>query len=68
MHGSTPLPESELKIITDSLEYSLELGADFLMFNAGEQAFLAGEQELIFVGYGINAMEYDYSDYFNIDV
>lgn len=68
MHGSTPLPESELKIITDSLEYSLDLGADFLMFNAGEQAFLAGEQELIFVGYGINAMEFDYSDYFNIDV
>lgn len=68
MHGSSPMPESVLKVWNDGIEYGLEINRDFWLYNSGEQAFLAGAQELVFVGYGINALEYDYSDYFFIDV
>ncbi len=68
MHASFPLSECEIKVHSDSLEYDLDFGKDFYLYNTGEQAFVAGLQDLVFVGYGINAMEFDYSDYFYTEV
>ena len=68
MHSSMPTKECDLKIIDTSKCENLKYERDFLLYSTGEQAFIPGEQELYFVGYGINAMEFDYSDYFYIDV
>jgi hypothetical protein len=68
MHGSKPLQESKLTIYADSLDYELEFGKDFLLYKTGEQTYNPGLLDLVFVGYGINAPEYDYDDFQNIDL
>ncbi|MBN1999237.1 M20/M25/M40 family metallo-hydrolase [candidate division KSB1 bacterium] len=68
MHGSKPLPESSLQVFTQNEIISLELGKDYLLYKTGAQTFVPSPLELIFIGYGIVAPEYDYNDYQNIDV
>jgi hypothetical protein len=68
MHGSIPLPDTELKIYLDSIFYSLVLNKDYLLYNSGASTFLPTPLPLVFVGYGIIAPEYDYNDYQEIDV
>ncbi|HAB52135.1 MAG: hypothetical protein A2315_00910 [Ignavibacteria bacterium RIFOXYB2_FULL_35_12] len=68
MHGSIPQPESELKIIYQDESYSLKLNKDYLLYTSGEQTFIPSTSPLVFVGYGIIAPEFDYTDYQQIDV
>lgn len=68
MHGSFPLPESQLKIFFDAKEYKLTLGKDYLLYKSGAQTFIPQPVPLVFVGYGIIAPEFDYNDYQEIDV
>ena len=68
MHGSFPLPESQLKIYYEDREYQLVLGKDYLLYKSGAQTFIPQSVPLVFVGYGIIAPEFDYNDYQAIDV
>ena len=68
MHGSFPLPSSELKVYLDSEETTLKLEKDYLIYKSGQQTFIPLPLPLVFVGYGIIAPEYDYNDYQSVDV
>jgi hypothetical protein len=68
MHGSIPLPASQLKITTKNDTTSLIIGTDYLLYKGGEQTFVPVPVPLVFVGYGIVAPEYDYNDYQAVDV
>jgi len=68
MHGSFPLSSSELKIYLDSKETSLNLEKDYLIYKSGQQTFIPLPLQLVFVGYGIIAPEFDYNDYQSVDV
>ncbi len=69
MHGSYALPDSKLNIYyDDSRNDSLKLFNDYVMYKSGEQTFIPSPMELVFVGYGIIAPEYDYNDYQSVDV
>lgn len=68
MHGSTALPESELKLFLQDTAITLKLGKEYLLYKSGAQTFVPSPVELIFVGYGIIAPEFDYNDYQSIDV
>ncbi len=66
MHGSTPLPSSELKIYQEKKVYDLTLNEDYLLYRTGQQTFIPSPLPMIFVGYGIHAPEYDYNDYHSL--
>ena len=68
LHGSFPLAESEMKLINEDGEIQLELWRDYILFNTGSQTFIPNPLEMVFVGYGISAPEYDYDDYRNLNV
>ncbi len=68
MHGSFPLPTSELKIYQGNEETTLQLEKDYLLFKSGQQTFTPIPLPLVFVGYGIIAPEFDYNDYQSVDV
>lgn len=68
LHGSTPQQKTELNILYSNYDLTLVLNEDYVLFTTGEQTFLSGEFPIVFVGYGINAPEYDYNDYQNIDI
>ncbi|MBE0645775.1 MAG: M28 family peptidase [Bacteroidetes bacterium] len=68
LHGSTPLPDSRLTLVTPTGKRELSLGQDYLLYKTGAQTFIPQPLPLIFVGYGIVAPEYDYNDYQHLDV
>jgi hypothetical protein len=68
MHGSFPLPNSELKIYQGNQEFLLQLDKDYLLYESGQQTFTPVPLQLVFVGYGIIAPEFDYNDYQSVDV
>lgn len=68
LHGSYPLKTSELKIYSGEADISLQLEKDYLLYKSGQQTFIPAPLELVFVGYGIIAPEFDYNDYQSIDV
>jgi len=68
MHGSFPLPESELTFFSGNEEHKFELGKDYLLYKSGAQTFIPQPVPLVFVGYGIIAPEFDYNDYQAMDV
>lgn len=68
MHGSFPLPESRLTVSSGSRIDEFALGEDYLLYKFGDQTFLPSKTELVFVGYGIIAPEFDYNDYQTVDV
>lgn len=68
MHGSKPLANSSLQIFGKKNEFTLKLWQDYLLDNAGAQAFIPIPAPLVFVGYGITAPEYDYNDYQALEV
>ncbi|MCF8261654.1 MAG: M28 family peptidase [Melioribacteraceae bacterium] len=67
LHGSKPLSSSEFTLFQSDDTTALNFGKDYVLFKTGEQTYLPTPTETIFVGYGINAPEYDYNDYQNID-
>ncbi|MEO8398742.1 MAG: hypothetical protein ABI550_02885 [Ignavibacteriaceae bacterium] len=68
MHRSTPLEESKLIIHSNENEIYLKLKKDYFLLKSGEETFIPTPLQLVFVGYGIIAHEFDYNDYQSIDV
>lgn len=68
MHGSRPLANSSFQIFTKRGLVPLQLGRDYLLYNAGAQTFVPKPVPLVFVGYGIVAPEYDHNDYQALNV
>ena len=68
MHGSRPLANSSFQIFTKRGLVPLQLGRDYLLYNAGAQTFVPKPVPLVFVGYGIVAPEFDHNDYQALNV
>lgn len=68
LHGSNFLYESKLYLYTSSDTIQLKIGKDYLLSNSGEQTYLPKPIDLISVGYGIIAPEFDHNDYLDKDV
>ncbi len=68
MHGSFPLPQSNLQFICHGQKHSFILGKDYLLYKSGAQTYIPQPVPLVFVGYGIIAPEFDYNDYQLLDV
>jgi len=68
MHGSIPQLTSELVLYSGEKQNHLTLYEDYLLYKSGAQTFIPVALELVFVGYGIIALEFDYNDYQSVDV
>ncbi len=68
MHSNKPLKESELILYKENEDHKLELFNEYVLFKTGDQTFIPTPLEMIFVGYGIIAPEYDYNDYTELDI
>lgn len=68
MHGSIPLNNSELMLIAGQDTFHLKYSTDYFLYRCGQQTFIPLPQQLVFVGYGIVASEFDYNDYQSVDV
>ena len=68
MHGSVPLYTSELILISEKDTNNLKYFNDYFLYRCGQQTFIPVPQQLVFVGYGIVAPEFDYNDYQSVDV
>ncbi len=66
--GSLPLKTSELKFYLEEEVKLLKFSEDYFLYNTGQQTFIPVPLEIVFVGYGIVAPEYDYNDYQTVDV
>lgn len=67
LQGYTVLGSSELNVSSIS-EHKLKLNRDYVVTNCGAETLIPSYIETAFAGYGITAPEYDYDDYFEIDV
>lgn len=67
-HGTSILDKSKLTLIHFNDSLQLEIGKDYLVSNLGEQTIIPRGIELVFVGYGIIAPEFDHNDYLNKDI
>jgi hypothetical protein len=61
-------PGSVLEFITGSDTVHPELNLEYLVHKTGNGSILPKHVEMVFVGYGIVAPDYDYNDYRNINV
>jgi hypothetical protein len=68
IHGSRPLPASDLTVVTPCETRSLAPADDYFLFSGGFQTYIPHPAALVFVGYGIVAPEFDYDDYDGMDV
>lgn len=68
MHGSQPMPKTQMSIFIRGNEIELDFGKDYVLYEAGEDSYSPYPVEIVFVGYGIAAPEFDYNDYQQIDV
>lgn len=67
-HGTNIVDKSKLTLINSNDSLHLEIGKDYLLSNLGEQTIIPQGIELVFVGYGIIAPEFDHNDYLNKDI
>lgn len=68
MHGSRPQSDSELTIYFNKTKQKLELGDEYILLKSGDQTYTPSPKELVFVSYGIIAPEFDYNDYYDLNV
>jgi hypothetical protein len=68
LHGSLPLDQSQLTLFESENAITLKLWKDYILYNTGGQTFIPLPLQLVFVGYGILAPEYDYNDYRQLNV
>jgi hypothetical protein len=68
MRGSVTLKESRLRLWTNQQERSFQLIQDYLLYRTGAETFVPSPTNLVFVGYGIIAPEFDYNDYQTLNV
>ncbi|KPK63341.1 MAG: hypothetical protein AMS21_06740 [Gemmatimonas sp. SG8_38_2] len=66
--GSTPLSGSRLTVSAFGEHRTLTLSEDYLLHTTGAQTWLPRPTPAVFVGYGIVAPEFDYSDYADVEV
>lgn len=59
---------TEMIICNQGIKDTLDLYSDFLLSKYTNNAFIPKETEMVFVGYGIIAPEFDYNDYQGIDL
>lgn len=59
---------SHLELINEHDTLCPELNLEFLVHKSGSGTIIPKPVEMVFVGYGIMAPEYDYNDYRNVDV
>ena len=67
-HETITQPGSVLEIISGNDTIFPELNFEYLVHKTGSGSLLPKPVEMVFVGYGIVAPEYDYNDYRNIKV
>ncbi len=68
MHGSRVLNSSRLTLFSNDAQIELKFNEDYLLYHSGSQTFIPVPTQLVFVGYGIIAPEFDYNDYQEVDV
>ena len=68
IHGSTPLRNTKLILENNTTADTLELSKDYLIIKSGQDLITNSPLEMVFVGYGIIANEYDYNDYQSVNV
>lgn len=68
MHASLLLGTSELTIFYNDSSTKLRYAEDYFLYKCGQQTFIPQPLEIVFVGYGIIAPEFDYNDYQSVDV
>ncbi len=68
MRGSRILENSELVILYEDSIINLKYSEDYFLYKLGQQTFIPQPLEIVFVGYGIIAPEFDYNDYQTVDV
>ncbi|BDQ01834.1 M28 family peptidase [Ignavibacterium sp.] len=66
--GSRTLSSSEFNFYIDDKVISLKYSDDYFLYKSGQQTFIPLPTELVFVGYGIVAPEFDYNDYQAVDI
>ena len=67
-HEITILQDTELYLLNENSKHNLNYFNDFVIYKSGELSFFPKQTEMIFVGFGIIAPEFDYNDYQRIDV
>lgn len=68
MHGSLPLPESELVLISPCHSGPIALGKDYLLFTSGAATSLPQPVNVVFAGYGVVAPELGVDEYAGLEV
>lgn len=68
MHGSIPLNSSQLTLFYNNDTIQLKYSDDYFLYRSGQQTFIPKPLQLVFVGYGIIAPEFDYNDYQSVNV
>lgn len=68
MHESSPRESCELSVFFGEKRVEMKLLSDYVLYKSGERTLIPEPANLVFAGYGISAPEYDYNDYFNLNV
>lgn len=68
LHEIKTKDQTELTITNGEDSFSPTLNSDYFVYKSGSMAFLPKDREMVFAGYGIDAPEFNYNDYKQIDV
>jgi Zn-dependent M28 family amino/carboxypeptidase len=68
VHETKVLNSSLLNFVSENDTIIFEYLKDYVLLKYGSQTYIPQPSEMVFVGYGITAPEYDYNDYQAIDV
>lgn len=68
VHETRVLKSSMLSYISETDTIIFDYLKDYVLLKYGSQTYIPRPSELVFVGYGITAPEYDYNDYQSLDV
>ena len=68
IHSSKASNQSKMVIYTSKFTKKLNYGIDYLIDESGEQTIIPKPYPLVFIGYGIDAPEFNYNDYRYLNV
>lgn len=68
MHSILPLETSKLCLYLGDSCRNLNMYQDYVVYKPGINTYIPKPIEMVFVGYGITAPEFDYDDYNELDV
>src|SRR5919201_6721339 len=66
--GVTTLPETTFAIVGERGETQLKVADEYVAYDETQQSASDVDAEIVFVGYGIEAPEYKWDDYKDVDV